>query len=624
MKTFLLTLRKTRLSYSAVMLPYILAATVAAAGLVVTNRLTGEMGEAALYGHTDTLVRLLLWVTAVMVLRAAVTSLSTFLYARFTANAGYALRAYFVRHFLRVPFARIERTASGENLSIYSNDIPKAEALIASDILDLITDFVSFVSAFIFLMVISPRFTAISFVAAIGMLVLQIGLALPLQRWSVRMSEKQAEFNAVVNDSLQNLSTVISYGLENVLEARYMHVYGQYFAALMKFAVSLGFMLGTMLTILLSPLIVIFTVLALATIAGELAIAEFIAFITTVFIAATSVTQLAQNVGRLAADSAGAKRLNENTDDAHEILDEGAEGTSEQIVPKLGVPTLGVPKLGVPKLGEIRFNDVTFSYCAANDGTPSVGEPSTAPTEEPATAPTEESIAAPTEEPTVTPALDALSFTIKPGSRVAIVGASGSGKSTILKLLLGLYEPTGGTITFGGEEISQFPKSRVRDLFAYVPQDSFLFPESIGKNITLEWGQEAKTDNAHFRFDREREAASNNARLRLACEQADILGFIDSLPEGFDAILGESAENISGGQRQRIAMARAFYKDAPIILFDEATASLDPSTEAEILKTLDTVTQGKTVIMVSHRPQTIAACDLVITMDDGKIREAVQ
>jgi ABC-type bacteriocin/lantibiotic exporter with double-glycine peptidase domain len=192
MKTFLLTLRKTRLSYSAVMLPYILAATVAAAGLVITNRLTGEMGEAALYGHTDTLVRLLLWVTAVMVLRAAATSLSTFLYARFTANAGYALRAYFVRHFLRVPFARVERTASGENLSIYSNDIPKAEALIASDILDLITDFISFVSAFIFLMVISPRFTAVSFVAAIGMLMLQIGLALPLQRWSVRMSEKQS------------------------------------------------------------------------------------------------------------------------------------------------------------------------------------------------------------------------------------------------------------------------------------------------------------------------------------------------------------------------------------------------------------------------------------------------
>jgi len=214
-----------------------------------------------------------------------------------------------------------------------------------------------------------------------------------------------------------------------------------------------------------------------------------------------------------------------------------------------------------------------------------------------------------------------VSFEINPGDRIAFVGGSGSGKSTILKLLLGLYEPTGGKISISNTCTTELSKNSQRSVFAYVPQDSFLFPESIGANIS---GQKNP----------------DTEKLEKAASDAGILDFINSLPDKFDGELQEASENVSGGQRQRIAIARAFYRanpggaaatgrpasiakqcerDAPIILFDEATSALDPTTEAAVLENFAYAAQDKTVVMVAHRPSAIAICNRIIVMDSGKI-----
>jgi len=505
------------------------------------------MSEAALIGDTQELTRFILLITGLLVIRTAASAASTLILARFSAKAGFRLRALFVNHFLRVPFSKLEKTPSGELLSIYSNDVPHASNLVAAGLLGLVGDLIMFLSAFSFLIWISPGVLGSAALAVLGMLVLQVLLSLPIQKGQVKVSESEAKFNAVVNDSLQNLSVVAAYSLDEVLEKRYMKTYMNFYVVIRKFIITLAVVTGIMMVILLSPLIIIVTILAITTVDGGMTLAEFIAFSTTMMLVGTGVMGIAQRIGGLATNAGGAKRLMDNTADELEC----SKSSDSEL-----------------HNGDIIFNNVTFSYNS--------------------------------EDLAVT-ALSNASFTIPQGGKVAIVGGSGSGKSTILKLLLGLYEPTDGDIFINGTNITDITKDALRNMSAYVPQNSFLFPDGIGKNITLA------------------DTLTDPARLEAACKNAGILDFINSLPDKFDGVLTESADNVSGGQRQRIAMARAFYKNAPIILFDEATSSLDPITESQVLASFDTAAENKTVIIVAHRASAIAGCDTIIAMDNGAV-----
>ena len=544
MKTFFAAVKKAKPRYRTMILPFLFVTVLAAVGAVVMNLLSGRISEAAVAMDLDAIFRLIALMTGVFVLRAGASAGSIILSARFSARTGYRLRRLFVDHFLRAPFSVIEKTPSGEQLNIYSNDIPNAESFIASGLLGLVADFISFASAFLFLIYISPQYTGVLVLASVGMVIVQGLISVPLNKVSVRISEDFAKVTAVANDSLQNLSVVTAYSLEDVVERRYVERYNVFFARLKKMAVILAFTIGIMLTLMFSPLVVVVIVLGLATIDGGMTLAEFIAFTTTITMVAGSLTMIGQQVAGMAQSAAGAKRVMDATGDDVEVLD-GGENVSAGAV-------------------GISFRDVRFAY----------GENE--------------------------PALDGVSFDIPHGSKVAIVGGSGSGKSTILKLLLGLYEPTGGEIMINGKSAAAFSRNNLRDMFAYVPQDSFLFPESIGKNITLE------------------DSFADLPRLEKACADAEILDFVNSLPEKFDSVLTEAADNVSGGQRQRIAMARAFYKNAPVILFDEATSSLDPATEAAVLGNIGRAA-GKTVVIAAHGAAAIAACDTVIVLDGGKV-----
>ncbi|MCL2360626.1 MAG: ABC transporter ATP-binding protein/permease [Defluviitaleaceae bacterium] len=561
----LTTMKKTGMRFKGFMLLYAILATVTAVGIIAVNRLTGEISQAAVDGNTDIILRLFVFVTGVTALRAICAAINTVMLARISAGAGYKLRQHFVNYFLRVPFAAVEKAGSGESLSIYSNDIPNAESLITGGILAAFEDFIAFVSAFIFMLLLSPAFTGILFIAAVVMLVIQILLSRPLQKMSVKTSERQAEFNAVVNDSLQNLTTIHAYSLDEVLEERYMKAYNNYFSLMKRVAWLIAFLIGAMMAVMLSPLIVVFVVLAGGVIGGTLNLAEFVAFVTTIMIATGGVMQLGQNVSQIARLVAGAKRLNDNTAEGFECDDFDGEIPAQGQRWSQTKNMFAAHPCNQDNGTNIVFENITFAY----------GE---------------------------TPVLEDVSFHIESGKKIAIVGGSGSGKSTILKLLLGLYEPTSGEIRIGERNSTSYTKSSLRNNFAYASQDSFLFSESIGYNITLN----TKKDENIF-------------LLRKACNDAGVLDFIESLPNQFDSILSEAADNISGGQRQRVAMARAFYKNAPIILFDEATSALDPATEEAILASFDNVVAGKTVIMVAHRAKAIATCDEIIVMDKGKI-----
>ena len=219
-----------------------------------------------------------------------------------------------------------------------------------------------------------------------------------------------------------------------------------------------------------------------------------------------------------------------------------------------------------PPLKELAFNNVTFAY---NEMDP--------------------------------PALVDVSFKLKAGERIAIVGPSGAGKSTFVNLIPRFYEPQKGTITINGTPITGYTLKSLRGFVSLVSQETFLFNTSIIENIGYGVGE----------LDRER--AINAAKLAYAHE------FIEEMPEGYDTNIGERGVKISGGQKQRLTIARAIYKDSPLLILDEATSALDSESERIVQAALENLMRNRTSIVIAHRLSTILNSDRILVMDQGKV-----
>jgi ABC-type multidrug transport system fused ATPase/permease subunit len=205
------------------------------------------------------------------------------------------------------------------------------------------------------------------------------------------------------------------------------------------------------------------------------------------------------------------------------------------------------------------------------------------------------------EEPEV---LRDMSFAIRQGQVAAFVGPSGGGKSTILKLLLGCYPVRQGTVYVSGQTLNAYRLSELRDRFAYIPQDAYLYSGSILDNIR------------YGRPGAAREAVIAAAQAAYAHE------FIGEFADGYETLVGERGARLSGGQRQRIAIARALLKDAPVLLLDEATSALDSESEESVQRALDVLMRGRTVLVIAHRLSTVEHADVIYTVEAGTVVEA--
>jgi ATP-binding cassette subfamily B protein len=222
-------------------------------------------------------------------------------------------------------------------------------------------------------------------------------------------------------------------------------------------------------------------------------------------------------------------------------------------------------RAGSPAGGSIRFDDVTFGYD---------------PDE---------------------PVLDRFSLEIEAGTSVALVGGTGSGKSTVARLLVRFYDPQSGAITLDGVDVRDRPVHDLRRSVGLVFEDTLLFHDTVAANIAF------ADPEADFET------------VRRAAELAGAADFIDDLPEGYATILGERGFSLSGGQRQRIAIARALVSDPSVLVLDDATSAVDPSKEHEIRAAMETVMDGRTTIVIAHRPGTIAMADTVVLIDAGRV-----
>jgi ATP-binding cassette subfamily B protein len=199
------------------------------------------------------------------------------------------------------------------------------------------------------------------------------------------------------------------------------------------------------------------------------------------------------------------------------------------------------------------------------------------------------------------PALDDVSLEVGAGRVVALVGPSGSGKTSLVALLARLYDPTAGSVEIDGADLREVDLGSLRRQIAFVADDSFLFSASVAENIAY-----AKPD-------------ASREEIELAARRAQAAGFIESLPDGYETMVGERGLTLSGGQRQRIAIARALLADPRILILDDATSSVDAQTEAAIRRGLDEALEGRTTFIVAHRLSTISLADEIVVLDEGRV-----
>jgi subfamily B ATP-binding cassette protein MsbA len=292
------------------------------------------------------------------------------------------------------------------------------------------------------------------------------------------------------------------------------------------------------------------SVLYLATveaIAGKMTVGEFTSFIAALILVTGPLRRLVNVAGPLQQGIAAAQNI-------FEVLDTPPE------------PAGGSAPIERAR-GEIAYRDVRFRYPGAADEV-----------------------------------LHGISFEARAGETVAIVGRSGSGKSTIMNLLPRFYDATGGAVQLDGRDIREYPLERLRAQMSLVSQDVVLFNDTIRSNIAF----------GHPATDAEVEAAARAAR---------VLEFAEQLPEGLDAVVGDRGTLLSGGQRQRIAIARALLRNTPILILDEATSALDTGLERQIQEQLEALMQGRTTLVIAHRLSTVEKADRILVMDGGRIVE---
>jgi ATP-binding cassette subfamily C protein CydC len=386
------------------------------------------------------------------------------------------------------------------------------------------------------------------------------GVALPLaSRYLSRQPAAEAialraELNATLVDDIQGIADLLAYGQEEVYQARTLRLSQQLHRAQQRLAMVRG--LGNGLAALfasLAALTALFLAIPLVT-AGQID-GVFLALLPLTAIAAFEAVQpLAHAWQTLESSQVAAQRIFELIDAEPAVVD--ASGLSGRRVDgRTSVGGVEQPHTSAADLTvlsgcglSIEVRDLRFRYAS--------------------------------DEPLV---VDGLNFSVPAGGRVAIVGANGSGKSSLVSLLLRFWDYEGGTIRIGGRDLREMPADEARGLLAVVPQHTHLFNATIRDNLYL-----ANPD-------------ASDEELVAACQQAQLHDFIQSLPQGYDTLVGENGLLLSGGERQRLAIARAILKDAPIFVLDEATSQLDALTEQRLLQSLAAFMGRRTTLLISHR-----------------------
>lgn len=447
-----------------------------------------------------------------------------------------------------------EEKRVGEMTSRITSDVEKIQSAFSTTLAEFIRQVVTLIVGIAILGWLAPRLSLVMLLT-IPVIVL---LSVVFGRYILKMSRKRQDTLAVTNtiaeETLQNFLVVKSFANEWFEKIRYSKSIQEVVDISIKFAKVRGLFIVFLITILFGGIFFILWQGALFVEQGVMELGDLFSFIIYTSIIGAAIASLGSLYTELASALGAMGRVLEILNSEPEI------NIAEQ---RTGIPQLKLR-------GDIEFDSVVFAYPSRPDLN----------------------------------VLQNTNIQIKEGSKVALVGTSGAGKSTIIQLLMRFYTPQSGTITINGHPVEDYDLSAYRNNFAVVPQDVTLFGGTIRENII--YG---------------RPDASENEVIQAA-KQANAYDFISGFPEGFNTIVGERGIKLSGGQRQRIAIARALLKDPAILILDEATSSLDAESEKTVQEALDLLMEGRTSIIIAHRLATIKEVDCIFVLDKGNIIES--
>ena len=462
------------------------------------------------------------------------------------------LRGDVFAHLTSLSAAFFDQAKTGEMVSRLTADTTQIKASVGSSISVALRNFVLFVGASVMMVVTSPKLSAFV-LAAIPIIVLPLyAFGRAVRRRSRFAQDTLAEASAYAAELIGAVRVLQAFTNERLGITRFRSAVEQAFFAARESIRARALLTALAIFLVSTSVVIVLWIGAKEVLSQQITPGRLGQFVLYAVLASSALGSLSETGGEVAAASGAAERL-------FEIL---------SIKPAILRPARPLA-LPIPPRGEAAFEDVRFHY----------------PTRQNA------------------PALDGVSFRLRPGEKLAIVGPSGAGKSTIFHLLLRFYDPTAGRITFDGVALTDLDPADLRARIALVPQDSVMFASSVRDNI---------------RFGR---PEASDAEVARAAELANAAGFIAALQHGFDTPVGERGITLSGGQRQRIAIARAILRDAPLLLLDEATSSLDAESETQVAAALADLMRGRTTIVIAHRLATVQSCDRILVMNEGRIVE---
>jgi subfamily B ATP-binding cassette protein MsbA len=501
----------------------------------------------------------LLWVLPAVIMGFAVVRAASdfgqqFLMARVGHRVTEDIRNDVNRHVLSLSPDFFVRHSTGELLSRVTSDVLLIRTLLTDSSATIIRDLIRLIALLGSCIYLDPTLSAIAviFFPMAGVPIAKIGKK--IRRLSKRGQDAIGELSALFQESMQGHRVVKIFCRENYEQARFEkgnHELTRTFIKSERMRAAAGPINEVLASLAISGVLMYggYTVIS-----GVRSSGEFMAFLVSVFLMYEPFKKLTRVNATIQQGLAGAQRI-------FEIIDTKPSVTEPEHCKPL------------PARYDIEFKDVAYEYPARNGGDE------------------------------LSLALHGVSLVIPEGKKVALVGFSGAGKSTMVDLIPRFIDPSSGSVLLGGIDLRELSLPELRGRMAMVGQHTFLFNDTIYNNIA--YGNPSAT----------------RAEVEAAAKAAFAYDFIMQLPSGFESFVGEGGMTLSGGERQRLAIARAILKNAPILILDEATASLDNRAEREVQSAIQALEQGRTTVVIAHRLSTIQDADLIVVMSKGRIVE---